>query len=101
LALKQGCALKIKILRHTSRVFSVHHIYKTRAEAKTAVAAIAIKQGVLDFIKSVNGQTSPLEIIRELEENAEENLNRDIINNTNEPVREVTIEATAVNTTLR
>lgn len=101
MALKQGCALKIEISQHTSRVFSVHHIYKTRAEAKAAVAAIAIRQGVLDFIKYANGQTSPLKIIRELEGNAEENLNREIINKTNEPAKEVTIEATAVNITLK
>jgi hypothetical protein len=101
LALKQGCALKIEISQHTSRVFFVHHIYKTRAEAKATVAAIAIKQGVLEFIKYANGQTSPLKIIRELEANAEENLNREIINKTNEPAKEVTIEASAVNTTLK
>lgn len=101
LALKQGCALKIEISQHTFKVFSVHHIYKTRAEAKAAVAGIAIKQGVLEFIKFANGQKSPLKVIHELEGDAEENLNREIINQTNEPAKEVTIEATAVNVTLK
>ena len=101
MTLKQGCALKIDISQHTSRVFSVHHVYKTRAEAKAAVAAIAIKQGVLDFIKYANGQTAPMVFVRELEGDADENLNREVINETNEAEKEVTIDATAVNVTLK
>lgn len=101
LALKQGCALKIGISQHTTRVYSVHHIYQTRAQAKVAVAAVAIKQGVIDFIRHANGQKTPLKIINELEGDTEENLNRDIINKTNEPAKEVTIEATAVNVSLK
>jgi hypothetical protein len=101
MALRQGCALKIEISQHTMRVFSVHHIYKTRAEAKAAVAAVAIKQGVLDFIKYANGQTAPMVFVRELEGDADENLNREVINETNMASKEVTIDATAVNVTLK
>jgi hypothetical protein len=101
MALRQGCALKIEISQHTARVFSVHHIYKTRAEAKAAVAAVAIKQGVLDFIKYANGQTVPTVFVRELEGDADENLNREVINETNMASKEVTIDATAVNVTLK
>jgi len=61
--------------QHTSRVFSVHHIYKTRSEAKAAVAAIAIKQGSWSS-SSTPMDKRPSQIIRELEANAEENLNR-------------------------
>jgi hypothetical protein len=101
MALRQGCALKIEISQHTTRVFSVHHIYKTRAEAKAAVAAVAIKQGVLDFIKYANGQTAPMVFVRELEGDADENLSGEVINETNMASKEVTIDATVVNVTLK
>ena len=76
-------------------------MYKTRAEAKAAVAAVAIKQGVLDFIRYANGQTVPMVFVRELEGDADENLNREVINETNMASKEVTIDATAVNVTLK
>ncbi|CCA68056.1 hypothetical protein PIIN_01923 [Serendipita indica DSM 11827] len=102
LALKQGCALRISITQHTSRVYSVHHIYRTRAEAKAAVAAMAIAQGVLDFIKFANGQTSPTVVIRELEgDGANEELNREIIAETSKVEKDIEIEASAVNVTLK
>jgi hypothetical protein len=91
LALRQGCALKIEISQHTTRVFSVHHIYKTRAEAKAAVAAVAIKQGVLNFIKYANGRTAPMVLVRELAGDADENLNREVINETNMASKEVNV----------
>jgi hypothetical protein len=100
-ALKQGCALKIEISQHTVRVYSIHHIYGTRAGAKAAVADLAIRQGVLDFIKHANGQTEPMVFINELDGDASENLNRDVIAETAEPEKEVTIDATAVNVTLK
>jgi hypothetical protein len=65
------------------------------------VAKVAIGQGVIDFIKHANGQTSPTVFIRELEGDADENLNMEIINETNAAAKEVTIEATAVNVTLK
>jgi hypothetical protein len=101
MALKQGCALKIEISPFTSRVYSVHHIYSTRADAKAAVAAVAIEQGIIDFIKHANGQTSPTVFIRELDGDASEHLNQEIINETVEREKEVEIEATAVNVTLK
>lgn len=100
-ALKQGCALKIEISQHTVRVYSVHHKYATRAEAKAAVAGLAVKQGALEFIKHANGQTEPMVFINELDGDASENLNRDVIAETAEMEKEVNIEATAVNVTLK
>ncbi|CAG8669857.1 6511_t:CDS:2, partial [Acaulospora colombiana] len=101
MALKQGCALKVEISPFTSRVYSVHHVYLTRAEAKAAVAAVAIEQGILEFIKYANGQTSPTVFIRELDDDASEHLNQELINETVEREKEVEIEATAVNVTLK
>lgn len=99
--LKQGCVLKIAISEHATRVYSVHHTFRNRAEAKKAVAFVAFKQGVIDFIKYANGQTSPLVLIRELDGDADENLNREVIEQTREAEKEVTIEATSVNVKLK
>ncbi|KAG8802752.1 hypothetical protein FRC16_008775 [Serendipita sp. 398] len=99
--LKQGCALSITLSQHTSRVYSVHHIYSTRSEAKSAVAAVAIKQGVIDFIKHANGQKSAMVFIRELDGDANENLNMEVISQQNPREKEISIEATSVNFTLK
>jgi len=94
LALRQGCDLKIEIFQHTTRVFSVHHIYKTRAEAKASIAVVATKQSVLDFIKYAKGQTAPMVFVRKSEGDADKNLNREVINETNMALREASIDAT-------
>ena len=83
-------------------MYSVHHVHRTRAEAKAAVAALAITQGVIDFIKFANGQTSPTVVIRELEgDDANEELNREVIAETSKVEKEIEIEASAVNVTLK
>ncbi|KAG8820911.1 hypothetical protein FRC17_009988 [Serendipita sp. 399] len=99
--LKQGCALSITLSQHTTRVYSVHHIYSTRGEAKSAVAAVAIKQGVIDFIRHGNGQKSAMVFIRELDGDANENLNMEVISRQIPQEKEISIEATSVNFTLK
>ena len=54
-----GVALRIELSRHCFRVYSTDTIYATTHEAKSACAAQAIDQGVLEFIKFGNGQTHP------------------------------------------
>ena len=52
-------ALRIELSPHSLRVYSTDAIYATSHEAKSACAAQAIEQGVLEFIKFGNGQTHP------------------------------------------
>lgn len=56
-----GCALQIKLSLHVFRVFSVDVRYRTFEEAKAACAADAMAEGILEFIKFGNGQTTPAE----------------------------------------
>ena len=41
------------------RAYSVHTDFTDPSDAKAAVAKLAIKQGVIDFIRYGNGQTEP------------------------------------------
>ena len=56
-----GCALQVKLSMHLFRVFSVDVVHPTFEAAKAMCAADAISEGILDFIKFGNGQTTPAE----------------------------------------
>ncbi len=58
----QGCALRIRLGSHISRVYSVNTIYNSPIEAKKACAEAALSEGVLDYIKtwqSSNAEATP------------------------------------------
>ncbi|KAF8906987.1 hypothetical protein CPB84DRAFT_337114 [Gymnopilus junonius] len=59
---KHGAALKIALNAHVFRAYSVDPVYINAKAAKLACAAVALKEGVLDFIKYGNGQTGPIKI---------------------------------------
>lgn len=61
-----GCVLVIDLSAHLQRVYSVSPIYKTMSEAKRQCSLLAVKQGVVDFIKFGNGQTAPAQASDEL-----------------------------------
>jgi hypothetical protein len=50
-----GCILRIQLSKHVMRVYSVPATYSEPALAKAAVAQIAKKQNVFDFIKTGDG----------------------------------------------
>lgn len=52
-------ALRISLTRHSYRVYASDACHATQDEAKAACAAIALLQGVIDYIKYGNGQTEP------------------------------------------
>lgn len=54
-----GSALIVELSQHSQRFYSVLANYLSQSEAKQLCSEQAIKQGVLDFIKFGNGQTSP------------------------------------------
>lgn len=47
-----GCALRIRIGRNNSRVYSVNTVYTSPGDAKKACADAALADGVVDYIKS-------------------------------------------------
>ncbi|KII84788.1 hypothetical protein PLICRDRAFT_179128 [Plicaturopsis crispa FD-325 SS-3] len=54
-----GCALRITLSPHSSRVYSSTVSFETLVEAKKACAIVAMEQDVLEYIKHGNGQTQP------------------------------------------
>lgn len=58
-SLEYGALLQIKLSPIVSKVWSVPNTYALPTEAKNAVAAVAMKEGVLEFIRHGNGQQQP------------------------------------------
>ena len=56
---EHGCALRIKLSRHSYRVYSSEASFDTVSEARKACAQGSLDQDVLNFIKFGNGQTHP------------------------------------------
>ncbi len=54
-----GCALSIELSPHVQRVYSVRPTHPDEATARAACSNVALQEGVLDFIKFGNGQTTP------------------------------------------
>lgn len=54
-----GCALRIRLSPHSSRLYSVDTAYDDAEDAKAACAREAIEEGILEFIRHGNGQTRP------------------------------------------
>jgi hypothetical protein len=54
-----GAVLKIQLASHCYRVYSCQPAFDTPAEAWEYCAGVAIKEGVMEFIKHGNGQTTP------------------------------------------
>ncbi|KAJ7334732.1 hypothetical protein DFH08DRAFT_879250 [Mycena albidolilacea] len=54
-----GAVLKIQLAPHCYRVYSCQPAFDTPAEAREYCAGVAIKEGVMEFIKHGNGQTTP------------------------------------------
>ncbi|KAF9005117.1 hypothetical protein BDQ17DRAFT_1471311 [Cyathus striatus] len=56
---KHGAALRISLTQHAFRVYSVECKHPSPSAAKLACAKTAVDEGVLEYIKHGNGQTSP------------------------------------------
>ncbi|KAH6904924.1 hypothetical protein BKA70DRAFT_1226134 [Coprinopsis sp. MPI-PUGE-AT-0042] len=56
---ERGASLRLALSLHQAKSYSSDARYESKEQARAACAEIAIEEGVLDYIKYGNGQTSP------------------------------------------